>query len=95
MQHSPFEVPLFRNLVPVVIPVLFVFSGAIRIGAVVGRPKTTKDGLPVTDEFGDPVWEENYWATWLLNWHSNVLFIVATLLLLLMIAMSFKNSTST
>ena len=66
--------------------VLWLFAGAIRVGAVVGTGEVA--------ESGEPLPGINHWETWKLNWQSNLLGYVAVLLLVIVLLSSAIQAVS-
>jgi len=45
-----------------------------------------ENGAQVMNEFGEPLLEEDSWATWKLNWFPNIMMIVAGGLFIFVVA---------
>lgn len=68
------------------IPLLILFAGLFAKYYVIGRAVVDDHGVELTDELGQPIYEVDRWATWLNNWVSNLLMLVAGVLLIYALA---------
>jgi len=64
------------------------------IPATVGELVYVDDGRPVLDEFGERIYRKDEWATWMLNWPSNTLNIVAGVICVFLIARYIRRGPS-
>ena len=60
--------------------ILLILAGTFAIPATVGRPRLNEDGSQMSGPDGEILTEPDLWATFCLNWQSNLLLIAALVL---------------